>query len=123
MDDSDGPSALMHSNLIEIFGQRDVARRREAMRRTYAEDIAFTDPEGTVHGYDAVDRQVKNVLDKAPESFVFAPDGPLYLLADTKAALPWAFGPVSGPAVARGIDVATIVDGRITALFTLLARQ
>jgi SnoaL-like domain len=122
MNDSD-PSALMHSNLSEIFGQRDAARRHEAMRRTYAEDIAFTDPEGTVHGYDAVDKQVNNVLDKAPESFVFAPDGPLYLLADTRAALPWAFGPASGTAVARGIDIATIADGRITFLLTLLAPQ
>jgi hypothetical protein len=120
MNDSD-PSALMHSNLIEIFGQRDAVRRQEAMRRTYAEDIAFTDPEGTVHGYGAVDKRVNDVLDKAPESFVFAPDGPLYLLADTRAALPWAFGPVSGTAVARGIDIATIADGRITSLLTLLA--
>lgn len=60
--------------------------RQAAMRRTYAEDIAFTDPEGTGHGYGAVDKQENNVLDKAPESFVFAPDGPLYLLADTRAA-------------------------------------
>jgi hypothetical protein len=120
MNDSD-PSALMHSNLIEIFGQRDAARRREAMRRTYAEDISFTDPEGTVHGYGAVDEQVNRVLDKAPESFVLAPDGPLYLLSDTTAALPWAFGPVSGPAVVRGIDIATIAGGRITSLLTLLA--
>ena len=93
------------------------------MRRTYAADIVFTDPEGTVHGYGAVDRQVKNVLDKAPESFVFVPDGPLYLLADTRAALLWAFGPVSGPAVARGIDIATIAIGRIICLLTLLAPQ
>jgi SnoaL-like domain len=120
MDDSES-SALMHSNLVEIFGQRDAARRQEAMRRTYAKDIAFTDPEGTMHGYDAVDKQVQSVLDKAPESFVFATDGPLYLLGDTRAALPWAFGPVSGPPVARGIDIATLADGRITSLLTLLA--
>jgi hypothetical protein len=121
MDDSD-PSALMHSNLVEIFGQRDPGRRREAMHRTYAE-IAFTDPEGTVHGYGAIDKRAQHVLDKAPESFVFAPDGPLYLLADTRAALPWVFGPVGGPAVAHGIDIATIADRRITSLLTLLAPQ
>jgi hypothetical protein len=121
MDDSDDLSVLMHSNLIEIFGQRDAARRQEAMQRTYAEDIAFTDPEGTVHGYGAVDMQVKKVLDNAPETFVFTPDGPLYVLADARAALPWAFGPVNGPAAARGIDIATIANGRITSLLTLLA--
>jgi hypothetical protein len=121
MGDSDGLSALMHSNLLEVFGQRDAARRQEAMRRTYSEDIAFTDPEGTVHGYDAVDKQAQKILDKAPETFVLAPDGPLYVLGDARAALPWAFGPVGGPAVARGVDIATIVDGRITSVLTLLA--
>ena len=121
MGDSDGLSALMHSNLLEIFGQRDAARRREAMRRTYSEDIAFTDPEGTVHGYDAVDEQAQKILDNAPETFVLTPDGPLYVLGDARAALPWAFGPDGGPAVARGIDIATIVDGRITLVLTLLA--
>jgi hypothetical protein len=63
---------------------------------------------------------VQQVLDKAPETFVFAPDGPLYVLADTRAALPWAFGPVSGPAVARGVDIATIADGRITSVLTVV---
>src|ERR1700761_3389686 len=105
MGDSDGLSALMHSNLLEIFGQRDAARRKEAMHRTYSEDIALTDPEGTVHGYDAIDQQAQSILDKAPNEFVLAPDGPLYVLGDASAALPWAFGPVGGPAVARGVDV------------------
>ena len=121
MDDSDGVSTLMHANLIEVFGQRDPDLRREAMGRTYAEDIAFTDPEGTVHGYDAVDKQVRKVLDKAPGTFVFASDGPLYVLSGTAAALPWKFGPEGGPPAARGIDVAAISNGRITSLQTLLA--
>jgi hypothetical protein len=65
MGDSDGLSTLMHASLIEIFGQRDGTRRRDAMRRTYAENTAFTDPEGTVHGYDSVDQRVRKILDDA----------------------------------------------------------
>src|SRR5579862_7923080 len=121
MDDSDGFYALMHANLIEIFGQRDAAVRREAMQRAYAEDITFSDPDGTVQGYHAVDEQVRRVLDQAPETFVFAPDGPLYVVPGAAAALPWRFGPPSGPPVARGIDVATIANGRISSIQTLLA--
>jgi hypothetical protein len=121
MDDSDGFSALMHANLIEIFGQRDRTRRREAMCRAYAENIAFTDPEGTVHGYDAIDERVRKVLDNALETFVFGPDGPLYILSGAAAALPWTFGPPSGPPAVRGLDIAAIADGRITSLQTLLA--
>jgi hypothetical protein len=59
MDDTDSFSAPMHTNLIEIFGQHDGTRRRAAMRRAYAENIAFTDPDGTVCGYDAIDEQVR----------------------------------------------------------------
>ena len=77
MDDTDSFSTLMHTNLIGIFGQHDGTLRREAMRRTYAENIAFTDPDGTVHGYDAVDELIRRVLDKAPATFIFAPDGPV----------------------------------------------
>ena len=121
MDDADGFATLMHANLMEIFGQRDGTRRREAMRRAYTENIAFTDPEGTVHGYDAVDERVRQVLDKAPETFLFAPDGPLYVLSGAAAALPWMFGPPGGPPVARGIDIATIANGRITSVQTFLA--
>jgi hypothetical protein len=121
MDNPDGFAALMHANLIEIFGQRDGNQRREAMRRAYAEDIVFTDPEGTVRGYGAVDERVRKVLDEAPATFIFAPDGPLYVLSAAAVALPWKFGPRSGPPAVRGIDIAAIADGRITSLQTLLA--
>src|SRR5580658_2708711 len=100
MDDPDDFAALMHANLIEIFGQRDGTLRREAMRRAYVENVAFTDPEGTVHGYDAVDERARQVLDKAPETFLFTPDGPLYVLPGKAAALPWTFGPPGGPPAA-----------------------
>ena len=91
------------------------------MRRAYTENVGFTDPEGTVHGYDAVDERARQVLDKAPETFLFAPDGPLYVLSGAAAALPWMFGPPSGPPVVRGIDVAAIANGRITSIQTFLA--
>jgi len=121
MDDTDAFLAVMHANLMDIFGQRDAGLRREAMRGAYAEDIAFTDPEGTVQGYHAIDERVRRVLDEAPEVFAFAPDGPLYVLSGAAAALPWRFGPPNGPPAARGIDVATIANGLISSLQTLLA--
>ena len=121
MSDSVDLSALMHASLMEIFGERDQRVRREAMGRTYAVNIAFTDPGGTVHGYDAVDEQVRKILENAPETFVFAADGVLYTLSGTAAALPWMFGPAGGPPVARGIDIATIAEGRTSSLQTFLA--
>jgi hypothetical protein len=121
MNDSNEIASLMHTNLLEVFGQRDADLRRQAMARAYAADIAFTDPEGTVDGHDAVDGKVVELLNRAPETFVFAADGPLYVLGHSAAALPWTFGPSGGEPAARGIDVATIANGRITSLRTLLA--
>jgi hypothetical protein len=121
MDDTDASFTVMHANLMDIFGQRDADLRREAMRGAYAEDIAFTDPEGTAQGYDAIDERVRRVLDEAPGAFAFAPDGPLYVLSGAAAALPWRFGLPNGPPAVRGIDVAIIANGLITSLQTLLA--
>jgi SnoaL-like domain len=110
----------MHTNLYEIFGQRDPALRREAIARTYTEDIAFTDESGTIVGRTAIDDRVEQVLGDAPESFAFAPDGPIYVGEDT-AALAWRLGPADSDPVARGIDIATLKDGRISAIQTLLS--
>ena len=39
-------TALMHANLYEVFGQRDPVPRREAIARTYTDNVAFTDHAG-----------------------------------------------------------------------------
>ena len=113
-------TALMQSNLYEIFGQRDPALRREAIVRTYTEDVSFTDESGTIVGGAAINDRVQELLQGAPASFAFAPDGPIYSGRDT-AALAWRLGPPDDEPVARGIDIATLKDGRISAIRTLLS--
>ncbi|GAA3621367.1 hypothetical protein GCM10022223_42810 [Kineosporia mesophila] len=113
-------TTLMRANLIEIFGQRDAALRDAAARRTYTEDIVFGDPEGEVTGIDAVVGKAQALLDGVPADFVFAEVGPLYAGAG-EAALAWTFGPAGGEPAVRGIDIATITDGRISHLRTFLA--
>ncbi|NQX29026.1 nuclear transport factor 2 family protein [Microbacteriaceae bacterium VKM Ac-2854] len=112
------PRELLQANLHSVFGNRDSASRRSAIDTIYTEDVAFTDPEGTVVGRDALEQKAVALLSTAPESFVFVPDGIEYTSPDT-GALAWAFGPAGAP-VARGIDIITITDGRISALHTLL---
>lgn len=109
---------LLEANLHDVFGNRDAVSRRRAIDSTYAEGITFTDPEGTVIGRDALEAKAASIIDAAPADFVFASDGVDYFGADT-AAVAWAFGPVGAP-VARGIDVISISDGRISELRTLL---
>jgi hypothetical protein len=41
---------LLHSNLHEVFSERDPDRRQAAIARTYTEDVTFIDPEGNLSG-------------------------------------------------------------------------
>ena len=112
---------LLHSNLHEVFSERDPERRRAAIERTYTEDVTFIDPEGEVAGRQALSDQAQKILDGIPAGFVFEEDGPRYVGTDT-AALAWRVGPPGSPAV-RGIDILTIRDGRVGVLRTLIASE
>jgi hypothetical protein len=113
-------TALMQANLYEVFGQRDPVLRHEAIARTYTDDVAFTDHAGTIVGLAAVNDRVQQLLNDAPAAFAFVTDGPIYVDEDT-AAMAWRMGPPDSEPVARGIDIATVKDGRISAVRTLLA--
>jgi SnoaL-like domain len=110
---------LLHSNLYEVFGERDPQRRWAAIGRTYTEDVIFTDPDGDVVGWQALSDRAQELLGQSPATFAFEADGPAYAGAD-EAALAWRFGPPGQP-VARGVDILTIRDGRVSAVRTLIA--
>ena len=109
---------LLHSNLHEVFAERDPERRWAAIERTYTEDVTFIDPEGQFVGWQALNDQAQKLLDGQLAGFVFEEDGPPYVGADT-AALAWRVGPPGKP-VARGVDIVTIRDGRLSLVHTLL---
>ncbi len=110
---------LMTRTLFDVFGERDPARRADAAARTYAEDVVFHDPDGSVTGRDAIAAKAGELLDGAP-GFVFAARGPVRESGGTLGMLSWEFGPAGGPPVATGTDIALIRDGRIHTLHTLL---
>lgn len=111
---------LLQSNLHEVFSERDPERRRAAIERTYTEDVTFIDPEGEFVGRQALSDQAQKLLDGVPAGFVFEEDGPRYV--GTDAALAWRFGPPGNP-IARGIDILTIRDGRVSVVRTLIAPE
>lgn len=112
-------AALMRANLHRVFGERDAGRRAQAAADTYAEQVTFVDEDGVITGREAITARAQALLDRVPPEFAFAEDGPIY--GDgTRAALAWRFGPPEADPVARGVDIATIADGRISALETLL---
>ena len=110
---------LMQRNLLAVFGERDADRRAAAAAETYSEDVAFSDPEGTVTGRAALVAKAQALLDGAP-GFVFAPRGDVRESGGTLGVLAWQFGPAGRPPVAVGTDIAVVRDGRIVALHTLL---
>jgi hypothetical protein len=83
--------------------------------------VTFIDPEGEVEGQQALSDRAQKLQDGAPADFVFEEDSPKYFGTGT-AALAWRFG-LPGRPVARGIDVLTIRDGRVSVLRTLVAPQ
>jgi hypothetical protein len=112
---------LLHSNLHEVFSERDPDRRRAAILRTYTEDVTFIDPDGEFNGRQALDDQARKVLDGALAGFVFEEDGPPYVGNGT-AALAWRFGPPGSP-IGRGLDILTIRDGRVSVVRTLITTE
>ena len=110
---------LLHSNLHEVFSERNPERRWAAIGRTYTEDVTFTDPDGDFVGWQALSDRAQELLDGASPGDVFEEDGPAYVGTDA-TALAWRFGPPGKP-VARGVDILTIRDGRVTAVRTLTA--
>jgi hypothetical protein len=110
---------LLHSNLYEVFGERDPDRRWAAIGRTYTEDATFTDPDGEFVGWRAISDRAQEMLDGASAGDVFEEDSPTYV-GPASAAMAWRFGPPGKP-VARGVDILTIRDGRISSVRTLIA--
>ena len=112
---------LLHSNLHEVFSERNPERRWAAIGRTYTEDVTFIDPDGEFVGWQALSDKAQKFLDGVLAGFVLEEDGPRYVGTDT-AALAWRLGPPGKP-IARGIDILTIRDGRVSAVRTLIAPE
>jgi hypothetical protein len=69
----------------------------------------------------ALSDQAQKLLDGLRAGYVFEEDNPAYAGPQT-AALAWRFGPPGQP-IARGIDILTIRDGRVSAVRTLIAPE
>jgi hypothetical protein len=98
--------ALMQANLLEVFNERDDERRRAAIARIYAADVAFSDPDEVVTGREALDAKAKGLLEESP-TFVFSPAGAVLVNHDL-GYLAWNLGPEGEPPVVRGIDIALV---------------
>ena len=72
---SDTLGSLMERNLLEVFGQRDSARRAAAIGELYTADCTFFEAEEQVTGREALNAKVGSILKDVP-GFVFRAAGP-----------------------------------------------
>lgn len=115
----DGDAGLLHANLERVFGERDGARRLEAIQALYADDAELFEPHATAAGHTAINQAVETLLASLPSTFAFVAVGPA-VAHHGSGRLHWASGPVGGPAVVTGTDVARFADGRIRTLHVFL---
>ncbi len=83
--------------------------------------MTFIDPDREFVGRQALSDQAQKLLDGLMAGYVFEEDGPSYPVADT-AALAWRIG-APGKPIARGLDILTVRDGRVSAVRTLMAPE
>jgi 1-acyl-sn-glycerol-3-phosphate acyltransferase len=109
---------LLLINLFVVFSERDPERRLKAIGANYAEDVVWSDPEGTTHGHQELNERAQVVLDSTPD-FVFNAAGPVHVLRDL-GQLAFNYGVPEQPPAVTGYDVAVVRDGRIAVLYTLM---
>ena len=109
---------LMEKNLLEVFGERDSARRKIAINAIYTENCTFYETNEEIAGRDALNAKVESLLKGAP-GFVFRAAGPAEVNHDV-GRLQWHFGPPGAPPVVTGMDIALFQKGRIRSLYTFV---
>lgn len=109
---------LMQANLLDVFNERDDAKRRAAIDRTYAPDVRWTDAEGVSTGRDALEAKCV-ALQQQLGSLQFVAADTVHQLPDF-GYLAWHLADADGQPVTSGFDVALIADGVITELYTVL---
>ncbi|WP_223263342.1 nuclear transport factor 2 family protein [Rhodococcus sp. MTM3W5.2] len=116
----------MEENLLAVFNERDPQRRLTVVRRNYAPDVRWSDPEETVVGQDRLHEKAQELLEGPLSGLTFTQAGPVYqtanlgLLAFHIVPLDRAGAGSSAPLIS-GYDVAIVEDDVIAQLFTVIA--
>jgi hypothetical protein len=116
MSDTLGP--LLERNLLDVFGQRETARRAVAIAEIYTANCTFFESGERIVGRDALNAKIERILEEAP-GFVFRATGPAEVNHDL-GRLHWQLGPAGVPPAVTGMDIAIFEHGRIRALYTFL---
>lgn len=110
---------LMHASLLEVFNERDRNRRREAIARTYASDIRWTDDDGVTTGHSALDAKAEALQAKLGD-LQFVAAGPAYQTIGLGYLAFHLLDPGGEGLHGSGFDVAIVRNDLIAELYTVL---
>ncbi len=109
---------LLRRNLFEVFGERDNAKRKDALAQIWHAEAVLVNPDGRHVGRVEISHTVEKLLAKFP-AFVFtervAPAG-----FHGVGRIGWGFGPQGSPSFVTGIDVGEATAGKLRLLFAFI---
>jgi hypothetical protein len=108
-------STLLTRNLHDVFGENDLARRRQAIAEIFTEDCVFYEPNGVYRGRDEIDR-IANAIRASHSEFRYQPIAEPEELGDG-GRIQWVSGRPGEAAAYAGTDFIIARDGRIAALY------
>jgi hypothetical protein len=112
-------NALLRANLEQVFNERDADKRIAAIQQLFSAEPKMYEPEGIVTGQAAISDVAGALLEQFGPDFSFVAQG-VAVGHHGMAYLRWHAGPMEGPVVVTGADVAEVVDGKIVRLWVLL---
>jgi hypothetical protein len=110
---------LMHANLLDVFNERDRARRRATIEHIYTDDIRWTDDEGVTTGRHAPDAKAVELQAKLGD-LQFIATGPVYQTLGLGYLAFQLVKPGSSAPEVSGFDIAIVRNGFIVELYTVL---
>jgi len=111
-------SDLLIRNLSSVFNQRDLRKRRRAIKELWSADGVLWSAEGTYIGYKAIEEAAASLLARYPEydfSFIEEPNE-----IPGAARMRWSFGAPNTPPAITGMDMVVAEDGRIAMIYRFL---
>jgi hypothetical protein len=109
---------LLRSVVLEVFDERDAAKRADAIPRVFATDAEFIESTGTRRGQADIDAAVVKIHERFP--------GYRFRLTSEPQTVPnggritWGFGPPEVAPRVTGMDIAVVEDGRVALLITFV---
>jgi len=118
----DNQESVLARNLVEVFNERDGAKRLTVIRELYTADATFFEAEASFTGADAINARVTEVLQPIPPEALFATTGST-TTNHNLARVSWTLGPEGGPVMVSGMDIAVLDGDRIKALYIFIDPQ